>query len=155
MNGFNGILSQDSPALYGALRRITLSTGSFQAIEAAYKEVWSQGGCLEQLSKRTANSSFNPRPARMACLLLQHLESADTEMITSALQASLLATPPSDPILAAIWLLDYIRHLHLDSNPALSMAELTSKVTSLTGLPTSLQTTLSTALHSYGMLHEE
>lgn len=131
-----------TPALSAALRR-SFAEDIQERLAALYQWVASQGGLAEQSPRRTQNTSFNPRPARLALIALKELHNT-TEIEVAALFLSTI--PPALPLappgldaalelasqiqayaplhplqpaapLAACLALDTIRHLHLSETP--------------------------------------
>ena len=81
---FSGNLRQDSQALFGILTKELKITDS-NIIDEAYKMSCDHQGLLEETEHRTPGSSFNPKPARIAQILIEYLEVKDEFAISLAL----------------------------------------------------------------------
>ncbi len=82
---FSGNLKLDSPSLYGILSR-TLSSIELEHVVTAFKDSIEKGSAKE---KREEGLSFNPRPARIAEILIKEANVTSTETISASFYASL------------------------------------------------------------------
>lgn len=84
---FKGELATESQQLYGLFRR-HFSTDELERLKAAYRYAVKNGGC-EEPAERAPGVSYNPRPARICCLLIQEEKVTDPQLMISALLSSL------------------------------------------------------------------
>ncbi|NDC38012.1 MAG: hypothetical protein EBZ48_08160 [Proteobacteria bacterium] len=131
-----------TPALLAALRR-AFSAEAVQHLSAVYTWVARHGGLCEDTPRRSAGTSFNPRPARLGLIALRELpgsseveiaalllsalplhQTAPSEFQTAAELAltvrrrSAESMPSAATALACCIALDDVRHLHLSDAPA-------------------------------------
>lgn len=135
---FTGDLSHDSPQLAGHLRRF-FSEMDRQALADIYKDVWKCGGCLDEVL-REPGVSFNPKPARLCCLLIQEGDVRDAELLSITLLSCVPRNSPKlipdsasaircrqtpiDTRLEPLYVvhdIDILRHAHMElSSPSYS-----------------------------------
>lgn len=84
MNGgiFKGDISHDSPVLAGAISR-HLAKDSHARVVAAFRVAVRRGACLEAEIPREEEVSFNPRPARLAIILINELGIHSPDAVTA------------------------------------------------------------------------
>ncbi len=81
-------LAQLSPHLLGTLKRI-FTPSDLVFIENTFMVAIECGGAGEIDFIRAENSSYNPRPARVALILIDQLQEKDSRVVTSALLATI------------------------------------------------------------------
>lgn len=147
----NPALKDDSPSLFGILERMQqqssksctqLTKQQFEKLLFCYQQAKTNGSCHESPVIREEGVSFNPRPARLAEIILKEAsKELSTDLLFEILQAAfylptkqptvnLLAnqalnyskennfsndTKTACEILAATFQLDVLRHLHMNS----------------------------------------
>lgn len=122
---FSGVLDNDSPQLLGLIKR-HLST-HLQILNDAYHLAWERGGCKEDNILREVGVSFNPRPARIATLLLSDGAIRDPDIIRRGLLTS-VEDCSCLPVVSLAQDIDTLRHLHMSS---FSTSEIVSIISSI------------------------
>lgn len=90
-------LREAAPGLYSSLKKILLPE-DLASIEKSYTEVATRGGIEESPVIREVDASFNPRPARIATLVLTDAKPTNlTKAILLALWSSLILDAATDP----------------------------------------------------------
>lgn len=141
---FKGDISLDSPVLAGAIFR-HLPKDSHARVVAAFRDAVERGACVEAGIPREKEVSFNPRPARLAVILINELgiyspdavtacfalslsgeklsgfDSAASSLASEAVRlksdSSLSPSSVEAEALALVSILDEVRHLHMSSLP--------------------------------------
>jgi hypothetical protein len=89
-----------------------------ERIRDAYLDSVRERGASEIGFERPAGQSFNPRAARVVIILMQDARVFDSELLTEALQIAgrgeLGYDKPLDERLRGAFLLDRLRHFHLE-----------------------------------------
>ncbi len=79
-------IAAHSPHLAGALKQAAVPMP--EMLDAAFAFSLEHGGWLEIDFERDENASFNPRPARVALILLRDAHIKDSEVLTAAMLAT-------------------------------------------------------------------
>jgi hypothetical protein len=114
--------------LESTLKRLGLSSEWGGVLEEAFRFAMEEGGADELDFTREEGASFNPRPARLAHILIHDGEVRDPAVIVEAILASVpggkrpnsaalprrrLQTVEESSLIAAVRFLDRARHLHI------------------------------------------
>jgi hypothetical protein len=140
----SGSLRADSPGLYGSLKKFA-SAAELEQLEEAFLAAWKLGAGTEAPITRDPGVSYNPRPARIATILIKECQNLAAQEIAAcfwisaitrgaelpqtdyagkqlaqqafaALNDSSLPTLKANALrIAAAVLVDSIRHLHMSS----------------------------------------
>lgn len=124
-HSFTGSLSKDSPALWNRCKLLGFSKTEMEELSSLYKMTYFRKNLEHPLVERVSGSRFNPRPARIATILLTDYRKVDFQLIrslfqslaeSSAEQPDIVALPASNDIRAIFCatLLDRVRHIHLE-----------------------------------------
>lgn len=112
--GHTGKLEADSPALWSHFRR-EFTPEECEKLSEAYENSAALGGLCEGRVKRAEGVRFNPRPARIARILITEAKEKSFEVFIDALSATAPEVNTEKlPIQIRLALaLDTLRHLHM------------------------------------------
>lgn len=159
---FTGVLERDSPSAFAALQRAKVDSGTMAEIARRYTAAVKAGLVDEpEHTKRTAGTSFNPRPARLILIALKELNRAGVGierplltdlllLLAAAPDAADIPTSNVAPIATAIAEIDHLRHLHLSAAQELPTSTLTPS--QVLALPDRLRLVLEQARNNAQML---
>lgn len=157
--GHNGDLAHDSPALFGALKRVFCDgddshSNYIKLLEKVYSASVANGALEEVELTREPEASYNPRPARVCQILLKEVGESDPAVLAAAMLCcatrlpaheivagshklfSLVAEYPKD-VLSAVervklaLLIDDIRHIHRSTRPRSEISRILSSAIEL------------------------
>ncbi len=103
------LIRKHSPNLAGVVERL-FDAKDLETIEVAFIKAIEQGGLEELDFTRESGVSYNPRPARIALILLNDAHIRDVEVITDAISGTC-----STPLATIATWLDRARHWHMAS----------------------------------------
>jgi hypothetical protein len=163
---FSGDLAQDSPALWGTVNG-WLSAAELERLGTLYRVIMSEGGLDTPGIIREVGVSFNPRPARVAGIVVTDAglrtgsaigavfelcrapsndeKSEHTQPVRGLLRGERCNDPAAIAI-AAAFALDDLRHLHMTD---LTVAERKQRAVAIdTNIPRQLRQSLPTKLRA-------
>ena len=132
MSSLTGDIWQDAPALAVKLSAV-YSPDQCSIIFRIFKEVSLRGGAHEGPIRREEGVNFNPRPARIAQIVLAETEQKDVDLLIIAMQATVDVPSGSEEsfeeldnlpaLVVGALLLDAVRHLHMSTQTPEQIAE--------------------------------